>query len=201
MITHCEKGVGALSIRWQEIETEPVGQHQHVPAIPRARRVPGVVFELQGGAEARNDAVEDLSDREPLGGIGAVRAVRRRPDLPPGPVFVEDDGMKIDVPAIGSMQDNTNRGEILCDGEIESGEAFVHFGEIVQLDHEIDIAVNPGDLTKQRVNTPSAIDPDPQVPCLEFSHNRQNLVGAHHIDLSHAVEAGKGRGALPCGVS
>ena len=88
------------SARRRQVEAEPTGESDHGTAITIPWQVPTVVFELQLGTQARNNGLENLSLREPLGGIGAIRSVRRRPDLPPGPIFGERDRMEIDLSAM-----------------------------------------------------------------------------------------------------
>ena len=58
-------------------------------------------------------------------------------------------------------------------------------GSALEFDDEIDIVVRSSDLSEQSVDTPPAIDPDPQVPCLEFRHDPQDLSRLHFILLSH----------------
>jgi hypothetical protein len=81
------------------LKVEPSCQAGHVFSISLPRSVAAVVLNLEFGRQAWNDHVHDPSDGEPFGRAGTIGAIERRAYLPSGPVFVERDGMEINLPA------------------------------------------------------------------------------------------------------
>ncbi len=172
------------SVRIGQEQAEPLRQVRHVDAVPFPRLVSAVVFDLQLRGEAGDDMVENSALPESRGWVRAVGPIRRRTALPGRTFGVERDKVKINLPAVGRLQDDPRGRMVLGHAVAERPQGVEHIADGVPLDDNIGVVMHPGLSTEQRIDPPAAIEPCSKSSRFEELQDPEDLESLHRLFLS-----------------
>jgi len=91
----------------------------------------------------------------------------------------------IDLASVRRPQDCSSWQEVLDEAEVKWFEGSADVVELIELNDDVDVFVDPSLCAQERVDSPAAIEPYPQPTCLERIKDLQHL-HREHVEVSTA---------------